>query len=209
VRQIAPRPRAPAGRGRPRQVYATEQAAAAWCCRSSRASPLVTELRGLEPPSDARHGSKLRPLARSFERRHKGGQVSELERSQVIVISPGAGQAELERQLQENLLAVLLGRNPGDIPRGKPIQNCSTRWCPRAAVDAARAAAPTSCRLRTCAPPTPRSAWRSRSTTRRCPHRPARPVERIAQQLAKAPGHRAPRRGAAGPLFTSAASKDR
>jgi len=60
-----------------------------------------------------------------FELRHKGGTVSELERSQVESQYRQAQAAvpSLERQVaqQENLLAVLLGRNPGDIPRGKPI----------------------------------------------------------------------------------------
>lgn len=61
-----------------------------------------------------------------FELRHKGGTVSELERSQVESQYRQAQAAvpSLERQVaqQENLLAVLLGRNPGDIPRGKPIE---------------------------------------------------------------------------------------
>jgi multidrug efflux system outer membrane protein len=61
-----------------------------------------------------------------FELRHKGGTISELERSQVESQYRQAQAAvpSLERQVaqQENLLAVLLGRNPGDIPRGKPIE---------------------------------------------------------------------------------------
>ena len=61
-----------------------------------------------------------------FEMRHKGGTVSELERSQVESQYRQAQAAvpALERQVaqQENLLSVLLGRNPGDIPRGKPIE---------------------------------------------------------------------------------------
>jgi multidrug efflux system outer membrane protein len=61
-----------------------------------------------------------------FELRHKGGTVSELERSQVESQYRQAQAAipALERQVaqQENLLSVLLGRNPGDIPRGKPIE---------------------------------------------------------------------------------------
>ena len=62
---------------------------------------------------------------RLFEARHRGGTVSELERSQVESQYRQAQAAvpSLERQVaqQENLLAVLLGRNPGDIPRGKSI----------------------------------------------------------------------------------------
>ena len=61
-----------------------------------------------------------------FELRHKGGTVSELERSQVESQYRQAQAAvpALERQVaqRENLLAVLLGRNPGDIPRGKSIE---------------------------------------------------------------------------------------
>ena len=62
-----------------------------------------------------------------FALRHKGGTVSELERSQVESQYRQAQAAvpSLERQVaqQENLLAVLLGRNPGDIPRGKAIED--------------------------------------------------------------------------------------
>ena len=62
---------------------------------------------------------------RLFEARHKGGTVSELERSQVESQYRQAQAAvpSLERQVaqQENLLSVLLGRNPGFIPRGKTI----------------------------------------------------------------------------------------
>jgi len=61
-----------------------------------------------------------------FDLRHKGGTVSELERSQVESQYRQAQAAvpSFERQVaqQENLLSVLLGRNPGDIPRGKPIE---------------------------------------------------------------------------------------
>jgi len=61
-----------------------------------------------------------------FELRHKGGTVSELERSQVESQYRQAQAAVpgFERQVaeQENLLSVLLGRNPGAIARGKPIE---------------------------------------------------------------------------------------
>ncbi len=62
---------------------------------------------------------------RIFELRYEGGAVSELERSQVESQYRQAQAAVpgFERQVaqQENLLSVLLGRNPGDIPRGKAI----------------------------------------------------------------------------------------
>jgi multidrug efflux system outer membrane protein len=61
-----------------------------------------------------------------FEQRHKGGAVSELERSQVESQYRQAQAAvpSLERQVaqQENLLSVLLGRNPGAIPRGRAVE---------------------------------------------------------------------------------------
>jgi multidrug efflux system outer membrane protein len=61
-----------------------------------------------------------------FELRHKGGAVSELERSQVESQYRQAQAAvpSLERQVQvqENLLSVLLGRNPGPIPRGRAVE---------------------------------------------------------------------------------------
>jgi multidrug efflux system outer membrane protein len=63
---------------------------------------------------------------RLFEARHKGGTVSEVERSQVESQYRQAQAAvpSFERQVaqQENLLSVLVGRNPGSIPRGKPIE---------------------------------------------------------------------------------------
>jgi multidrug efflux system outer membrane protein len=63
---------------------------------------------------------------RLFEARHKGGTVSELERSQVESQYRQAQAAvpSLERLVaqQENLLSVLVGRNPGTIPRGKTIE---------------------------------------------------------------------------------------
>ena len=60
-----------------------------------------------------------------FEARHRGGTVSEVERSQVESQYRQAQAAvpSFERQVaqQENLLSVLIGRNPGAIPRGRPI----------------------------------------------------------------------------------------
>ncbi len=64
---------------------------------------------------------------RLFEARHRGGTVSEVERSQVESQYRQAQAAipSFERQVaqQENLLSVLLGRNPGTIPRGKSIED--------------------------------------------------------------------------------------
>jgi multidrug efflux system outer membrane protein len=63
---------------------------------------------------------------RIFELRHKGGVVSKLEVSQVESQYQQARAAipQLEQQVaaQENLIAVLQGRNPYPIPRGKSIE---------------------------------------------------------------------------------------
>jgi multidrug efflux system outer membrane protein len=62
---------------------------------------------------------------RLFELKFKGGVVSELELAQVRTEYEQAAAAipPLERQiaLTENALSVLLGRNPGEIPRGRGI----------------------------------------------------------------------------------------
>lgn len=111
------------------QVYATEQGRRGVVL--SVVASVTTgyiALRGLDRQLEIARATEAN-YARSldlFERRHKGGQVSELERSQVESQYRQAQAAvpSFERQVaqQENLLAVLLGRNPGDIPRGKPIQ---------------------------------------------------------------------------------------
>lgn len=63
---------------------------------------------------------------RIFELRHKGGVVSDVEYAQVEsqYQQAQATVPSLERQVaqQENLLSVLLGRNPGTIARGKSIE---------------------------------------------------------------------------------------
>ena len=63
--------------------------------------------------------------ARIFELRFKGGVVSEVELNQVESQYQQALAAipALEQQIaaQENLISVLLGRNPGPIPRGRAI----------------------------------------------------------------------------------------
>jgi multidrug efflux system outer membrane protein len=62
---------------------------------------------------------------RLFELKFKGGVVSELELAQVKVEYEQAAAAipPIERQiaLTENALSILLGRNPGNISRGKSI----------------------------------------------------------------------------------------
>jgi multidrug efflux system outer membrane protein len=60
-----------------------------------------------------------------FDLRYKGGVVSELEHAQARseYEQAAATISALERSVaqQENALAVLLGRNPGPLPRGRPI----------------------------------------------------------------------------------------
>jgi multidrug efflux system outer membrane protein len=62
---------------------------------------------------------------RIFQLRHQYGTVSQVEVSQVEsqyeVARQAVPQIEAAVLRQENLLAVLLGRNPGPIPRGKTI----------------------------------------------------------------------------------------
>jgi len=61
-----------------------------------------------------------------FELRFKGGVVSQVEVAQVESQYQQALAAipSIEQQIsaQENLISVLLGRNPGPIPRGRPIE---------------------------------------------------------------------------------------
>ena len=72
--------------------------------------------------------------ARIFALRRKGGVVSKLEVAQVDSQYQQALAAipALERQIaaQENLISVLLGRNPGAIPRGKTIAALSAPGIP-------------------------------------------------------------------------------
>ena len=111
------------------QVYASEQGRRAVVLSVvASVTTAYVALRGLDRQLDIARATE-RNYAGSlqvFELRHRGGTVSELERSQVESQYRQAQAAvpSLERQvaLQENLLAVLLGRNPGDIPRGKSVE---------------------------------------------------------------------------------------
>jgi len=73
---------------------------------------------------------------RLFELRFKGGVVSQVEVMQVESQYQQALAAipELERQIasQENLISILLGRDPGPIPRGKAIDALATPVIPAA-----------------------------------------------------------------------------
>jgi len=71
---------------------------------------------------------------RIFELRFKGGVVSEVELAQVQSQYQQALAAipSLEQQVaaQENLLSILVGRNPGSIPRGKSIDQLTAPGIP-------------------------------------------------------------------------------
>jgi len=110
------------------QVYATEQG------RRGVVLSVVTSvaasyigLRGLDRQLEiARATAKnYADTQRIFELRFSGGVVSQVELSQVQSQYQQALAAipALEQQIaaQENLISILLGRNPGPIPRGKTI----------------------------------------------------------------------------------------
>jgi multidrug efflux system outer membrane protein len=111
------------------QVYASEQGRRGVVLSVvASVTTAYISLRALDRQLEIARATE-RNYARSldlFEKRHKGGTVSELERSQVESQYRQAQAAvpSFERQVaqQENLLAVLLGRAPGDIPRGKPVE---------------------------------------------------------------------------------------
>ena len=71
---------------------------------------------------------------RIFELRHKGGVVSRLEVAQAQSQYQQALAAipQLEQQIaaQENLIAVLQGKNPYPVPRGKPIDQLTLPQVP-------------------------------------------------------------------------------
>ena len=60
-----------------------------------------------------------------FELRFKGGVISQLQlaqvQSQYQLAQAAIPGIEQQIAVQENLLSTLLGRNPGEIPRGKPL----------------------------------------------------------------------------------------
>ena len=86
--------------------------------RVARARPAARDRQGHRAPTSAR------PL-RIFDLRFKRGIVSQTEVSQIasqyqqaLAAIPAIGQ---QIAAQENLISILLGRNPGPIPRGKTI----------------------------------------------------------------------------------------
>jgi multidrug efflux system outer membrane protein len=85
------------------------------------------DLRSLDQQLDiARQTIKLREESvRLFELRFKGGNISEMELSQVrseyYVALAAIPDLEKRVRQQENLICLLLGRNPGPISRGKAL----------------------------------------------------------------------------------------
>jgi multidrug efflux system outer membrane protein len=111
------------------QVYATEQG------RRGVVLSVVTSvttgyiaLRALDRQLEIARATanNYADTVRLFELRFKGGAVSEVELAQAQSQYQQALAAvpSFERQVaqQENLISVLLGRNPGAIPRGLPIE---------------------------------------------------------------------------------------
>ena len=111
------------------QVYASEQGrrGVVLSVVTSVATAYIA-LRALDRQLEIAHATaeNYAGSLRLFEMRHAGGVVSEVERSQVESQYQQAQAAipRLERDVaqQENLLSVLLGRAPGDIPRGRNIE---------------------------------------------------------------------------------------
>jgi multidrug efflux system outer membrane protein len=110
------------------QVYATEQGrrAVVLSVVTSVAASYIA-LRTLDAQLEIARATAANyaETRRIFELRFAGGVVSQVEVAQIESQYQQALAAipELERQIaaQENLLGILLGRNPGPIARGKPV----------------------------------------------------------------------------------------
>jgi multidrug efflux system outer membrane protein len=78
-------------------------------------------------------GSRRQALT-VFEKRYKGGVISKVELSQARSAYEVAAAAVplLQQQVaqQENALSLLLGRNPGPVPRGRPLMELATPAVP-------------------------------------------------------------------------------
>ena len=110
------------------QVYASEQGRRGVILTivTNVATSYIT-LRGLDQQLEIAQATakNYAETARIFELRFKGGVVSEVELNQVesqyqqaLAAVPALEQAIAA---QENLISILLGRNPGPIPRGRAI----------------------------------------------------------------------------------------
>jgi len=111
------------------QVYATEQGrrGVVLSVVTSMATSYIG-LRALDRQLEISRQTAKNNLdtLRIFELRHKGGVVSKLElaqaQSQYQQALASIPQLEQSIAAQENFIAVLQGRNPYPIPRGKPIE---------------------------------------------------------------------------------------
>src|SRR5262249_54040244 len=69
-----------------------------------------------------------------FELRYKGGLISQMElaqnRSEYAQALAAVPQIENQIVAAENALSILLGRNPGPIPRGKTVDEIATPAIP-------------------------------------------------------------------------------
>lgn len=87
---------------------------------------------------------------RIFELRYLGGVVSQVELSQALSQYQLALAAipSIEQQIvaQENLISILLGRNPGSIPRGSTIDELIAPAVPPIYLRRYSNAGPTLCR---------------------------------------------------------------
>ena len=119
------------------QVYATEQGrrGVVLSVVTSMASSYIA-LRALDRQLEISQqtAANFKDTVRIFGLRHKGGVVSQLEVSQAESQYQQALAAipELEQQIaaQENLIAVLQGRNPYAIPRGQTIDQLAIPTVP-------------------------------------------------------------------------------
>jgi multidrug efflux system outer membrane protein len=119
------------------RVYASEQgrrAVVLSLVTSVAASYIV--LRGLDRQLEIAQATadNYAGTQRIFEQRHKGGVVSQVELAQVqsqyqqaLTAIP---QIEQSINAQENLISILLGRNPGPIARGKAIDELAVPGIP-------------------------------------------------------------------------------
>jgi multidrug efflux system outer membrane protein len=110
------------------QVYATEQGRRGVVLSvASNVATAYIALRGFDRQLEIARATaeNFRETQRIFELRYKGGVVSQVELEQVRSQYEQAQAAipAIEQQIaaQENLISLLLGRDPGPIPRGKAI----------------------------------------------------------------------------------------
>ena len=115
------------------RVYATEQGrrgVVVSVVTSVAASYIVLRALDQQLEISQRTAANFADTQRIFDLRHKGGVVSRVELAQVESQYQQALAAipALEQQIaaQENLIALLLGRNPYPIPRGKAIDAFAT-----------------------------------------------------------------------------------